>query len=280
MLSVSFVGSFSWIVWCLFFRHWRSWRNLAAGTAALSLVTGVLYFLPIRYAQGDNPGTRYYNADLVKEAGFKFFWLISLTPPYGLPVPEVSRLGRRSFLSVVRLDDGSDILVFPRSRPRLGRGGTRSLELLTDEALEDLVKRGQASILYTHWINYAHQVFTAESLKGLQRLKHQYEAGRIWVTPTSELLHFEFIRTFLQFHVRVKDGKQIIEIEQINDPIDGPFAPTVKDLRGISFAIRSEQPIEIHLAGEALPREVFDVIKNGKSTVVRFAHPTDTQDLF
>ena len=271
-LSIALICVISWVALCLVSLRFRNRLNLFAGITVLVCVTSVLFFIPVRYAQGDNPASRYYNVDLVRKAGFRFFWLIDVIPKglreKRLAVPETSWAGRRSVLSVVRLDDGSDILVFPRSY--WGASGSHSLELLTNQALDKLVDNGDVGILYTHWVN---QKFSSQALRGLQRLKEQYEAKRVWVTSTSELLNHEYIRTFLQYQARREDGEWTIDIGTVDDPVNGSFTPTANDLRGLSIAIRTHQPIEIHLAGKRLSHDYYDVLQTDQFTVVRFRQP-------
>jgi len=149
--------------------------------------------------------------------------------------------------------------------------GISSLEQLTDEALENLYNQEGTAILYIHWVNDAKQVFTAKGLEGLNQLRLFYEAGRIWVAPTGDLLHFQFFRTFLEHIIGRDKGKVIIEIERVNDPVGEPFIPTLKDLRGISFEFKTNRPVEVRLAGKPLSGSVYEVLEeNGERVIVRF----------
>ena len=82
----------------------------------------------------------------------------------------------------------------------------------------------------------------------LGELQRFYEAGRIWVAPASELLDFHFVRTFLDFSARRDDGKLIIDIASVADPVGPAFTPTLSDLRGVSFQSEAAGPVELRLA--------------------------------
>jgi len=257
---------------CLARRRWRTRRFLLGSILAVAFVVGVLYVTPSRYALGDNPGTRYYNADLALEAGFKFFWFIR-HPASGalqdrLALPDVAWNRRRSFLRVAKLDDGQPVLTFPRTF--FGREGDRVLEPLTEERLDELVASRQAAILYTHWMNQTDTVFSASGLQGLANLRRRYRAGEIWVASTSELVRFESIRTFLQVDAHVEDRRLVVELGPVADPVDGPFWPTPEELRGISFSTRSQLPVAFRIRGVSVPPGRLEWLEEREGRVVRF----------
>jgi len=273
ILSVLLVSSVGFGLIGLSVPRWRrGWVPLACALV-LATTIAILHVIPHRYAQGDDPGSRYYNADLVRKAGFRFFWMVGAGYPFvvseRLALPETDWGERRSFLHPVELDDGSTVLAFPRASAR-EEGGLRSLELLTEAGLAELADVGGASILYTHWLNGTQQVFSAAGLRSLERLRRAYREGVVWVAPTGELLRFELVRTFLDFEARIEQGTLVIEIGRVRDPVAGPFWPSPEDLRGISFSTQSPLPIELRLGNTSLGVERFDVIEAGASRIVTF----------
>jgi hypothetical protein len=266
-LSIALVLGAASLGTCLVVRRLRRKALVLGSLVLLGATLSALRWIPLRHAQGDNPGSRYYNADLVKGAGIRFFSLIRAPDAIydqQVDLPEIEWNGRRTFLRQVRLDDGTQTLMFPRVH--FGWEGDQSLEL-TEERLDRLVAQRRASILYTHWLNVP--VFTAEALEGLANLRRRYDAGEIWVAPTSELVRFEFVRTFLRYDVRREGETLVLDLGLLEDPIDGARRPRPEELAGISFAIRGHPPVQPRLGGEPLPDGDFDVIATGDETVVR-----------
>lgn len=258
----------------LLVRRLRRPRYWIPSVAFLGAVVAVLWWIPVRYALGDNPGSRYYNADLVREAGIRYFKMIANRGGYEcvelegrLDAPEFDWNGRRSYLRTTTLDDGSRVITFPRTH--LGRGGFDSLELLTEDRLRRLVESGSTAILYTHWVHAAHEVFSAEGLEGLARLRRRYRAGDVWVAPTGRLLHHEFVRTFLRYEASTETGRVVIDLRRVEGPVGEPFVPDLADLAGIAFAVREPGAIELRVAGRRLDPERYRVLRDGPERVVQ-----------
>jgi hypothetical protein len=261
-----------WLASCLALRRLRHPAALTAGVLLLLAGSGGLAGLRLDYAQGDGADSPYYCADLLREAGFRYYWLDVNAPGYvpeipgQLALPEKPLQGRPSFLSPVELDDGFRVLAFPRSYQ--GSGGLNSLHLLTAEALAGLVQTGATGILYTHWTADPRAVFTAAALQGLERVRLLYEGGDLWVAPASTLLGFHFVRTFLEYGVRQESGRCVVDIERVNDPAGGAFVPTLDDLRGITFEGPADCPIEIRIEGKpAEPGWLLFASPGGRSRV-------------
>lgn len=268
-LSLGLVASAGALALCLLHRPWRRRASVLGALAALGTILALLQATPLRYGLGDNPETPYYNADLAREAGFRFYALIRWPGAIfdqRLDLPEPVWGERRTFLRPVTLDDGSRVLLFPRSH--FGQEGDESLAGLTAERLDELVRLERAAILYTHWMNQP--VFTAAGVEGLARLDRRYEAGEIWVAPTSELLRFERVRAFLAFEAREAGGRLRLEIGEVRDPVYGAFAPELEALRGISFALRSELPVEVRLGGRRLDPSRYELLDAAGGRVLRF----------
>lgn len=252
-LSICFVICIIGFIGCIILKKFRKWRYLITFTFVAALLAVILQMIPLHFAQGDNPESLYYHADLVRDLGIRYYWLIYPLPNYEthilgtLVLPERACGGRSSILRVVTLDDDSKILTFARCYK--GEGGFRSLELVTEQALEELIKNTGTCIIYTHWTAKPGEIFTAQALDALTQLQRLYEEGQIWIAPTSEILHHTFIRAYLEYSVHSESDKLVLDIQCVNDPTGENFVPTIDDLRGISFDCPSDGAIEVRLAG-------------------------------
>ena len=96
------------------------------------------------------------------------------------------------------------------------------------------------------------------------------------MAPTSALLHFTFIRTFLEFSSRLENGRRVIDILRVSDPTNEPFVPSLSDLQGVSFDCPAGPPIEIRLAGQHVDPSAYDTIAVGGRRVIRLSMASDT----
>ncbi len=277
LLSILLVGSGTWLLLSVIIKRLRKRVSFIVAGLVLVGTLGVLSLMPLRRAQGDNPDSPLYHADLVRQAGFRYYWLIVPLPGQyrtlvsgTLALPERScGGGRPSCLRVVELDDGASCLTFGRNTKK-GWIVEGSLSLLTEENLEALCEKQSTSIIYIHWAIKPKLIFVAEVIDNLARLRRFNEAGRVWLACTSELLHFTFVRAFLEYRAHQDQGKRVIEIVRVNDPTGEPFTPTLEDLRGISFDCPGGEPIEVRLAGEPLGKDALDILAKEGRQIVRF----------
>jgi hypothetical protein len=264
------------------------WRSLA-GLAVLMSTVLTLSLTPVEYAQGDNPGSPHYVADLARNFGFRFYWMVENQPGYVTHVSNTLMLpeaplpsGRSSFFRVVALDDRSRVLVFPRAE-KISLHTLRSAELLTEEALGELLDRQGTSIIYTHWTIHPPASFTLAALQGLDRLRRLHEDGHVWVAPTSEILRFSFVRAYLSYETRPENGRLVLDLKSVDDPVGPSYVPTLKDLAGISFEGPADIPVEVRLGGVPLADDQTERLSARGRLVVRFpmgeprqAHRTNT----
>ncbi|HXU12314.1 MAG TPA: hypothetical protein VN898_10150 [Candidatus Binatia bacterium] len=256
VLQTLMLASTLWLVLCAALMRLRTLKNASLGGLALGAVLVPLYMIKLDFCLGDNPNSPYYSLDLVRQAGLRYFWLIPGAPGYQPEIPDTlltdewSYAGRRSSLGIVPLDDGSRCFVFARCYK--GDRGLRSLELLSEQGLTELCEAQGTAILYTHWVDAPTEVFTAAGLEGLERLRRFREEGRIWVAPTSTILQFTFVRTFMTYASRRENGRRVIEIDPVVDPTGGTVQLTLHDLRGISFEMPDEPSVEIRVEGKAV----------------------------
>jgi hypothetical protein len=86
----------------------------------------------------------------------------------------------------------------------------------------------------------------------------------------TDLLDFEFARTFVEFEVRKVDRKRIIDIQTIKNPIGKPFVPSPADLRGLSFECPADCPIEVFLGGKPVSKDRLVFHRSSGSLIVQF----------
>lgn len=277
LVSMMFVLAF-WVAVCLAHKRIRRSRTLIPGIVLLLLVICILYFTPLHFGEGANPTSPYYCADLIRQFGFRYFNIQSAMPGYvatiqnTLVVPEANHAGRFSPLHIVKLEDGTSCLAFTRTcldNPPTS-WAYNTLEMLTQENLQRACDAQGWCILYTHWLHEPGKVFTAKALEGLGRLRDFHKGGRVWTTSTPELLDYCFIRTFLQYAVRREQGKRVIDILCVSDPVGKGYVPTAEELRGISFECPTDLPVEMRLAGETIDRGRLEVFMSPERLVVRF----------
>ena len=251
-------------------------RRKSALAGAVGLLLGtllLLYVVPVRYHLGDDPDTPYYCADLLRQRGFAYYWLLADVPgcralvQNTLCLPETEMSGQSTILRVGRLDDGASVLIFPRCYK--GVYGVRSLELLTEPNLSELCRRQATAILFTHWTSNPPEVFTADGLQGLRNLQRFYGDGRVWVAPTSQILDFTFARTFLRFTVEVRGDQRLIRVSGLASPLGELVPPTLANLQGITFDCPSGKPVALELAGTEIAASDLQISVRGDRTILQ-----------
>ncbi len=252
------------------------------GLCAVVGVIGVCVWMsrtPLAYSAGDNPETPWYSADLQAQVGVRFHAFIHPRsyprPPGGdalaLPVgPWPGSSGRPSILQVVGLDDGSEVLAYPRTG--FGRNGHRTLEALTADRLRALIDAEGTAILWTHWASDSGRVFSAAGLAGLERVRALRDADELWVAPTSVLLRFAEVHATVDYVVHSASPGRAAEIEirglRSRDGILS--AVTIDELAGLSFRVLQGPEVGVRLLGHRVPEAWIDRLRrDGGGEIVR-----------
>jgi hypothetical protein len=166
------------------------------------------------YAQGDVPGNAAYHADLLPEAGFRYFWLdafatnrFSLGNPVGrdfedgLASRDESPWGDRT-LCHDALRDGREILAFRRfrGRRRYAPDPSSLADQISPQNLDHLESSGGAVILYQHLGCFREAEGRAVCARGrllpqpavrqLEDLAARYHTQRIWIAPCAAFLRY------------------------------------------------------------------------------------------
>ena len=141
---------------------------------------------------------------------------------------------------------------------------------LSVENLRDLAATGGYAILGQHLgAGAGGEILPAHAIEALMRLKAAQDSGEILVARTSRLLEYACTRDHLRFEVRTEaDGKIVIDVTGIDDPVRGLQAPLLHRLRGITFEVPGEGPVELRYRGDPIGH--WDVVErrlNGKTIV-------------
>ncbi|NPV27437.1 MAG: hypothetical protein HPY81_08355 [Firmicutes bacterium] len=191
----------------------------------------------MKYMQGDNPECRqYYHTDLLADYGIRFGW-----------GPCMNTIGRDTMLYPRKLRDGRKIWAFYRytDAGTDAKGKTRWLwnpmylaEQLKPEKLAELKAKGQYAIVAQHLgANIDWPIFWESARAALRNLADEYYRGEILVTRTSRLLKYNLAQQYVKYQVvQTEQGKEI-HIEKIDDPLFGPFVPSLDEVRGLTFYV-------------------------------------------
>jgi SAM-dependent methyltransferase len=221
-------------------------------------------------AQGDRPEAPEYHTDLLRHYGTEFLWLRGRT----------DQLGGPSLIEEHPLNDGGHMFGFrrfqslrnPDGAQRIAHafglncfsayGGDLLLQVwtpqglkyqLSEEVLDSLVRNGHLCVLGQHLGSLTPMTsFDREMIAAFRRLRRFQDEGSILVARTSRLLQYNRVRDNLVFSCVAVDGRLVIDIEAVVDPVRGRWVPAIDDLRGISFDTGPSRTIELRLAGNRI----------------------------
>lgn len=233
------------------------------------------------YMQGATPGSPYCIEGLLAREGVRFVWADHYDSQYVYA----------SMLYPIRLPNGRSIWGFHRFT------GTRRIvhvrqyacadwtnlwnpsqlfEQLAPWRLDALIRRGGYTIIATHLEGNANrQPLNDQTIAALRHLAALQRQGRILVASTPRLLLYNLVRVGVRYDVLRTDGRVIIDIRQVVDPVDGNFIPTVADVRGLTWDVPYPQRALIEIAGHPVPPQ--DVVR-GPFTVGVAWYRADTKD--
>jgi hypothetical protein len=210
------------------------------------------------YQDGDNKHSPFYHTDLAIKNGVHFVWNSRGEATFG----------QDSAIFPIKLRDRSKIWGFHRYTFDYGKHGLnwtwgpKALHIqLTPKRLEKLVAKKQYVIIAQHFggENSAYP-FTSENIKALRLLADYQNNGRILVTRTSRLLHYNLAQKYLNYSVVNKRGTIQIHLRTINDPLFGSHPITLNDVRGITFYVPDPQKAEIFIGEHRLDSQ--DIRRN------------------
>ncbi len=232
---------------------------------------------------GDTPGSPYYVNDVLSANGLRYVWLNMSADSLAnvVALPEHRYGDESSILDVVTMDDGVRYFRFPRCYGKVDpppgfvcalrqAGGTIDTSVLLTEAnLERLCREGGTCILYTHWTLARGFPLSDETLGRFQRVRTYRDAGRLWVAPLSRLLEWTRRRTFLRYTAHRENGRIVIDIVGVQDPVVGQETLRPQDAEGLAFTIPGGTgAVVVRVGRDTLPAEA--VHTQGDLCWVRF----------
>ncbi len=208
------------------------------------------------YAKGDVPGSSVYHADLLPQAGFRYFWLdafstnrFSLGNPQGrdfedgLAAPDQSPWGDR-ILCADRLRDGQEILAFRRfrGRRRWAPDPSSLADQISPRNLDHLEASGGAVILYQHLGCFRDaegratcgrgRLLPPPAVQQLKDLADRYRAQRIWIAPCAFFLRYLETVGDLRLDAEPTAEGVVLVLSGHRHSLDE------KDLAGVSLCLR------------------------------------------
>jgi hypothetical protein len=247
---------------------------------------------------GDVPDHPAHHSDLMTQAGVRFIWSTIMSDQFG----------RDDIVTLATLRDGQKIWKFSRNdiayrddaerlKTRFGASTQQTsrgpMAILWHPALlhvqlsainlAELVAKGGYAIVGQH-LGYRGPhadpaaVLPPEAVEALYRLKALQDAGGILVAGTARLLNYAVTRKCLRFETATdSDGKTIIDITGIDDPVAGGRPVDIVHLRGISFEIANGVG-ELRVLGEPVPpSELVEDHRPGRHILgIRWFEPDHT----
>lgn len=234
-----------------------------------------------RYQQGSNPNSPYYHTDMTIPYGIKFVW-------YNLGS---STFSRPSDIFPLQLEDGRHVWGFSRySNIGMSKRGTVEWNWAIDDLYRQLSMQNLQRLESTHGYAVIAQHFYADNGQNpfapgvvytFRRLAHEYTSGRLLVARTSRLLNYNVAQKYVHYTVSYEGEKAVIHIVSIEDPVLGTHAPTLDEIRGLTFYTSNPSQTEIELNNTPLPdAEVQTNPSDGvhPSIAVKW-FPPDTQNV-
>jgi len=239
----------------------------------------------------------------VRRLGVKFAWCSELVPwPLSPRRPRPTRLfarmavntgknlaklflgqwrQRRTAASLTRLcqvaplADSASLLAFSRfnQHPQglWSRPSRHTLRyVLHPQVLQDLLDQEGYLVIYTHLGLPRHggeELFPEPDRQALLNLAQDYEEGRIWVTPTSQLLTFWLLQHFLHWQAVWEGERLVITLQILDDPVTGPRRPQPLELFGLCFYSPRPEATSLRLDGRELAVQIYPADHTGQVSV-------------
>jgi len=166
---------------------------------------------------------------------------------------------------IARLDDGQKVYEFIRfdnywKGVATGATSRRLAYVISRRTLDRLKEVGGYTIVYTHLGKNSDcsEVIPKETQTALRELAGEFEQGNIYVTTTSRLLNYYLIHSYLDWSYETISDEIVIRISHVQDPVFGPFMPTEKNLRGITFYVPSKDKVRLYIGD----KEIANIQRN------------------
>lgn len=231
------------------------------------------------YQMGDNPVSPYYHTDLSLNGRIKYVWYSRHSDAFGQDYP----------LSIRQLRDGKSVWSFQRyTSEMLGSEidwnwrPNRIHDQITPERLDVLEEQGQYALIANHLTVFQEdEQFGPEDLQALELLASRYyDTQTILVARTSRVLDYALAQRYISFKLVELDGATAIQLLNINDPVGGEYAPTLDELRGLTFYVADPVRTAVYLGTERLNAELTrnPADESGRASVSIAWFAPDTKD--
>ncbi len=172
---------------------------------------------------------------------------------------------KNDLVKISTLDDGQKIYEFIRfdnywEGVSMGANSKNLAYTISNQTLEKLKDNGGFMIVYTHFgqNNDPSEYLPKETQVAFRNLAEEFRTGNIYVTTTSKLLNYFVNHRYLNWTHETSNGETIITIKNIEDPVFGPYIPTLQQLQGITFYVPDTESVRIIINNG----EVEKVMKN------------------
>ena len=88
-----------------------------------------------------------------------------------------------------------------------------------------------------------------ETQDALRALGDAYADRRIYVSTTSRLLNYYRSREDVQWTCEQAEGRTVIDVQGISDPLFGSLSPTPERLQGLTFYVADKDRAELRVRG-------------------------------
>jgi len=168
-------------------------------------------------------------------------------------------------MQVIHLRDGRKVYDFNRycyHPVNIQQGATsRGLaHAIAPHALNTLKHVQGYMVVYTHLSKNSDcpDVMAPETVTALRNLEQEYRSGSIYVTTTSKLLNYHQAHHYLDWSVHTAGEHLHIIINALEDPIQGPFIPSMRHLQGITFYVPNRDQVDVSIQD----RQILDLQRN------------------
>ncbi len=248
---------------------------------------------PWPWQLGDNPDAKEYHTDLTVPFGVKFFWTGQMTHCIGQNsnfsfenwIKQIVEWGQDFYINngspvyqhnndlvqILTLNDRQKIFDFVRYINRWGKYEVTdepNLRFQLNPEIVDLLIENEGYLIqYTHLgANYGYPYLSKETIELLKYAKEKQDAGELLVSSTSKLLNYYVHRKYLNWDYKINNNKVQIQINYIENEVEGKYVPTIQELEGITFYIPDNSECKIFLSNIEIP-----FIKNPKDHEDRFS---------
>ncbi|BCJ86796.1 hypothetical protein skT53_17810 [Effusibacillus dendaii] len=235
----------------------------------------------LKYQAGDDPKSPYYHTDLTVKNGIRFVWN-SLGE---------SQFGQDSPIFPITLRDGQKIWGFHRYTYDIIKGQIKWMwsadgdlyQALTKERLDQLMAKQQYCIYAEHFggTKTPFTFYYPADVGALRMLADYHHNGKILVARTSRLLNYSVAQQFVQYKMKKKNGKMVIFLKSIQDPIFGNQEITIDKVRGLTFYVEDPKNTIVFVNKERVPADDLQLNppdETGRASIGIKWFPADTTD--